>query len=133
MAVLSFRTGSTARSTSVMPVVKDHRGNAPFAPQLLGWRPKSGSPGFVPNTADSDNAASVALAGAILDELEIPREVASGVRNPQSGRPLELAVTATLQQDLPQLDPRGRGSSIRPFTRLQTSCSTTISIKWTSW
>jgi NgoMIV restriction enzyme len=79
--------------------------NAPFAAEVLGWKPKSRSSGFVPNTADGDNAASVALAAAILDELGVRRGVASGVLNPQSGRPLELAVIATLQQDLPRLDP----------------------------
>lgn len=79
--------------------------NAPFADEVLGWKPKSRSTGFLPNTADGDNAASVALAGAILDELGVQRGVASGVLNPQSGRPLELAVIATLQQDLPRLDP----------------------------
>lgn len=79
--------------------------NAPFAREVLGWKHKSRSTGFVPNTADGDNAASVALAAAILDELGVRRGVASGVLNPQSGRPLELAVTKTLQQDLPRLDP----------------------------
>lgn len=78
--------------------------NAPFAAKVLGWKPRSRSSGFVPNTADSDNAASIALAAAILDELGVKREVASGVLNPQSGRPLELAVIATLQRDLPRLD-----------------------------
>lgn len=79
--------------------------NAPFAAELLGWKQKERSPGFVPNTADSDNAASVAISAAILDELGVPREVASGVKNPQSGRPLEVAVASTLKQDLPNLDP----------------------------
>src|ERR1700752_4344532 len=78
--------------------------NASFASQLLGWKAKERSPGFVPNTADSDNAASVALAGSILDALGVERDVASGVKNPQSGRPLELAVAGTLQADLPRLD-----------------------------
>lgn len=79
--------------------------NAPFAGKLLGWKRKSRSPGFVPNTADGKNAASVALSAAILDELGVRRGVASGVVNPKSGRPLELAVSATLQDDLPRLDP----------------------------
>lgn len=82
--------------------------NASFASQLLGWKAKSSSTEFVPNTADSDNAASVALAASILDELGVPRGVASGVKNPQSGRPLELAVAGTLKGDLPQLDPTRR-------------------------
>lgn len=59
----------------------------------------------MPNTADSDNAASVALAAAILDQLGVAREVSSGVKNPQSGRPLEVSVAGTLKIDLPQLDP----------------------------
>lgn len=77
--------------------------NAPFADKLLGWKPRGA--GFVPNTADSDNAASVSLAASILDELGVPRDFASGVKNPQSGRPLELAVASTLKADLPTLDP----------------------------
>jgi hypothetical protein len=79
--------------------------NAQFAAQLLGWKPQ-GRSGFAPNTADTNSAVSVALAGAVLDELGVPRGVASGVENPQSGRPLELAVAGTLQHDLPELDPR---------------------------
>lgn len=75
---------------------------ATFASQLLGWKSKGS--GFVPNTADSDNAASVAVAGAILDMLGHPRDQASGVVNPQSGRPLELAVAASLLVDLPRID-----------------------------
>lgn len=78
--------------------------NAPFAARLLGWKQKARSSGLVPNTADGDNAASVALAASVLDELGVPRDMASGVANPQSGRPLELAVAATLQEDLPRLD-----------------------------
>jgi hypothetical protein len=89
----------------VTPVDKNAPGNAPFAAQLLGWKPGARSSGFAPNTADTNNAASIALAAAILDELRVRRGVASGVLNPQSGRPLELAVIATLQRDLPRLDP----------------------------
>ncbi|MEV0673611.1 NgoMIV family type II restriction endonuclease [Mycobacterium sp. NPDC050441] len=77
--------------------------NALFAGELLGWKPRGS--GLVPNTADSDNAASVSLAASILDELGVSRGVASGVSNPQSGRPLELAVAATLKVDLPKIDP----------------------------
>ncbi|MUM19658.1 restriction endonuclease [Mycobacterium sp. CBMA271] len=78
--------------------------NAPFAAALLGWKEKRNGSGLVPNTADSDNAASVALSAAILDELGVSRGVASGVANPQSGRPLELAVASTLKRDLPMRD-----------------------------
>lgn len=78
--------------------------NAPFAGSLLGWKKKERSAGYAPNTADSDNAASLALSAAILDRLGVPRDIESGVKNPQSGRPLELAVAATLKVDLPQLD-----------------------------
>lgn len=93
--------------------------NASFAADLLGWKKKERSAGFVPNTADGDNAASVALSGAILDELGVERDVASGVKNPQSGRPLELAVAGTLQSDLPALDPSRRwviNEASRPIT-----------------
>ncbi len=79
--------------------------NASFARNLLGWKKKERSPGFVPNTADSDNATSVALAAEILDQLGVEREVASGVKNPQSGRPLEVSVARTLKADLSNLDP----------------------------
>lgn len=91
--------GASAR---VMPMATE---NAPFAAEVLGWKHKQRSPGFAPNTADGKNAASVALSAAILDELGVRRGIASGVVNPKSGRPLELAVIATLQQDLPRLDP----------------------------
>ncbi|OBK27441.1 restriction endonuclease [Mycobacterium asiaticum] len=93
--------------------------NASFAADLLGWKRKQRSAGFVPNTADGNNAASVALSSAILDELNIKREVASGVKNPQSGRPLELAVAATLKSDLPALDSSRRwvvNEASRPIT-----------------
>jgi hypothetical protein len=93
--------------------------NASFAADLLGWKAKERSSGFVPNTADGDNAASVALAGSILDALGVERDVASGVRNPQSGRPLELAVAGTLQADLPRFDPTRQwmvSEASRPIT-----------------
>lgn len=79
--------------------------NAPFAAKLLGWKKKERSNDLVPNTADSDNAASVALSAAILDELGVRRGAESGVKNSKSGRPLELAVASTLKADLPKLDP----------------------------
>lgn len=86
-------------SRSNVPLV-----NAPFAEQLLGWKPQ-GRNGFAPNTADTNSAVSIALAATVLDLLRVPRGTASGVANPQSGRPLELAVVGTLQRDLPKLDP----------------------------
>jgi hypothetical protein len=93
--------------------------NAAFAARLLGWKAKTGTRGFVPNTADTANAGSIALAASILDKLGVPRDVASGVKNPQSGRPLELAVASTLQADLPKLDPSRQwivGEASRPIT-----------------
>jgi hypothetical protein len=89
---------------------------APFAAQLLGWRKPQRSTKLVPNTADTDNAASVALAAQVLDELGVARGVESGVANPQSGRPLERAVTSSLQQDLPRLEP-GRQWIIKEASR----------------
>jgi len=59
---------------------------------------------LIPNTADSDNAASRDLAAAILDQLDVERGDVSGVVNPQSGRPLERAVARDLCEQLPLLD-----------------------------
>ncbi|MCM3895787.1 restriction endonuclease [Gordonia sputi] len=77
-------------------------GDAPFAAKLLGW--KQARKALVPNTADSDNAASREIAAAILDQIGIGRGQPSGVANSQSGRPLERAVAETLARDLPVLD-----------------------------
>ncbi len=77
--------------------------NAPFASELLGWKKAGG--GFVPNTADSSSAASVALASGILDELGVAHGALLGVRNLQTGRPLELAVAKDLASRLPGLGP----------------------------
>lgn len=78
--------------------------NAPFAATLLGWKSLRRG-GLAPNTADSDNSPSIAIASTVLDMLGVPRGVVSGVVNPQSGRPLELAVAETLAAELPRLDP----------------------------
>jgi hypothetical protein len=76
--------------------------NAPFAAQLLGWKPARG--GFMPNTADTASVASMALAEGILDELGVEHGAASGIKNLQSGRPLELAVAKHLADHLPEFD-----------------------------
>jgi hypothetical protein len=76
--------------------------NASFAPDLLGW--KASKKGLVPNTADTDNSASIEIAGAILDILQVPRGVATGIADPKSGRPLERAVAKSLMNDLPLYD-----------------------------
>lgn len=76
--------------------------DAEFAAKLLGWKITQKS--LVPNTADSDNAASREIAASILDRLDIARDIPSGVANPQSGRPLERAVALQLARDLPALD-----------------------------
>jgi len=64
---------------------------APFAAELLGWKPsgknKLGWP-LVPNFADVDNAESMRIAAGVLDELMVNRGVSSDVpKDPRS--PLE--------------------------------------------
>lgn len=77
--------------------------DATFAAKLLGWKP--GKNRLVPNTADTDNAASMTISEMVLDTLEIPRDIPIGVIDPKSGRPLELAVAGALRAELPQYDP----------------------------
>lgn len=76
--------------------------NASFATKLLGWKP--GKTRLVPNTADTDNAASLIISGTVLDMLGVPRGIPTGVIDPKSGRPLELAVAESLRTDLPRYD-----------------------------
>ncbi|GII89104.1 type II restriction endonuclease NgoMIV [Sphaerisporangium siamense] len=77
--------------------------NAPFASDLLGWKATKNNR-LVPNTADTDNRASLAIAATALDNLGIPRDAASGVADPASGRPLERAVAASLRCAMPLID-----------------------------
>lgn len=76
--------------------------NAPFAVELLGWKRTESK--LVPNTADTDSESSKAISAAVLDELQVPRGVPTGVVNPKSGRPLEKAVALSLRHDLPLHD-----------------------------
>ncbi|MFI1913261.1 NgoMIV family type II restriction endonuclease [Nocardia sp. NPDC020380] len=77
--------------------------DAPFATKLLGW--KSGKKGLLPNTADTSNKPSIAIAAAVLDNLGVPRGIASGIVDPKSGRPLEVAVASDLAAEIPKLSP----------------------------
>ncbi|WP_169952255.1 NgoMIV family type II restriction endonuclease [Microbispora sp. H11081] len=76
--------------------------NAPFANDLLGW--KTSKKGLVPNTADTDNAASKMIAARVLDVLGVPDGIPTGVVDPKSGRPLERAVAHHLRLELPEHD-----------------------------
>ncbi|MEV4454677.1 NgoMIV family type II restriction endonuclease [Microbispora sp. NPDC049633] len=76
--------------------------DARFANDLLGW--KTSKKGLVPNTADTDNAASMEIAAGVLDVLSVPRGVPTGVVDPKSGRPLERAVADHLRLELPNHD-----------------------------
>lgn len=77
--------------------------NAAFAASLLGW--KTVRSGFSPNVADSSSEMSKAIAAATLDELGVRRNEESGVVDPTTGRPLELAVARALKRDLAQAAP----------------------------
>ncbi|GAB1824030.1 NgoMIV family type II restriction endonuclease [Herbidospora sp. RD11066] len=77
--------------------------NADFATQLLGWKTSTKGK-TVPNTADTDSAASVSIAGAVLEEIGVPQGAPAPVKNLESGRPLERAVAASLKAELPGLD-----------------------------
>ncbi|TQM66852.1 NgoMIV restriction enzyme [Actinomadura hallensis] len=81
----------------------DMGSNAEFAATLLGWR-LGNKQRLVPNTADTSNPASIAIAGTLLDKLGIPRGIQTGTADPRSGRPLEKAVAESLRQDLPLHD-----------------------------
>jgi hypothetical protein len=95
---------------------------APFALDLLGWKPsgknKLGWP-LVPNFADVDNAESMRIAAGVLDELAVDRGVPSAVPKDPGG-PLEQAVCDHLGRSLPGRHPdRGwrvsRGTVITGF------------------
>nr|WP_062339715.1 NgoMIV family type II restriction endonuclease [Herbidospora sakaeratensis] len=77
--------------------------NAEFVTQLLGWKTtKKGN--TVPNTADTDNAASMCIAGAVLEEIGVTWGTVAPVEKLETGRPLERAVAASLKTQLPRLD-----------------------------
>lgn len=71
---------------------------------LLGWR-LSRSGKLVPNTADSSNESSIAIASEILRRRGIAPDGPSGI--PDGGRALELAVAQSLTRSL--------SSARRPF------------------
>ncbi|MEV8212519.1 NgoMIV family type II restriction endonuclease [Leifsonia sp. NPDC077715] len=85
--------------------------DAPFAGLLLGW--KATKSGLRPNAADSSSKMSKAIAAATLDELGVPSDRESGVADPATGRPLELAVAGALKSELAQAAPD------RPFVVLE--------------
>lgn len=78
--------------------------DASFAQALLGWKLNRAGK-LVPNTADSDNSASIALAAGVLDVLGVARGLESGVSDTAKGRPLELAVARALKEDLTRIAP----------------------------
>lgn len=77
-------------------------GNAPFASALIGWKTLRGGKRVV-NIADSDNAPSCQLSELVIDNLIASANGA--VVSLGTGRPLEKAVAASLEYDLPKLDP----------------------------
>jgi hypothetical protein len=95
---------------------------APFATELLGWKPSSKNKlawPMVPNFADVDNAESIRIAAGVLDMLAVRREVDPGLP-PAPGGPLEQAVCDHLGEELARRhDDRqwlvGRGTVISRF------------------
>lgn len=73
---------------------------APFAKDLLGWQ-LSKKQRLVPNSADTDNEQSVALAGVILDEIGVLPGVPTKVPD-NPGSALESSVEADLKAQLAQ-------------------------------
>jgi len=88
---------------------------APFADRLLGWKPSTRNAmgwAWVPNSADVDNAASLTLAGSVLDAMRLPNPNVDPDAPPapyqvpaSPGTPLEEAVRGHLAAELPRLDP----------------------------
>jgi hypothetical protein len=78
---------------------------APFATELLGWKPsgknKLGWP-LVPNFADVDSAESMTIAAGVLDALAVERDVTPDVPKDPGG-PLEQAVCDQLGPRLTRL------------------------------
>jgi NgoMIV restriction enzyme len=78
---------------------------APFATELLGWKPSSKNKlgwSLVPNFADVDNAESIRTAAGVLDALGVPRAVDPAVPFAPGG-PLEQAVCDHLNRELARL------------------------------
>lgn len=88
------------------------RVGAPFATELLGWLPSARNRlgwRWVPNSADVDNALSLQLAAAVLENLDLPNPHSVGsVEYPpprSPGAELENEIRRHLADDLPRLDP----------------------------
>jgi hypothetical protein len=67
---------------------------APFATDLLGWKPSGKNKlgwALVPNFADVDSAESMRIAAGVLDHLAVTRGTVSDVPKDPGG-PLEQAV-----------------------------------------
>ncbi len=80
---------------------------APFASDLLGWKPSGKNKlawPLVPNFADVDSAESMRIAAGVLDQLAVGRDLASPVPKDPGG-PLEQAVCDDLGARLPALNP----------------------------
>ena len=115
---------------------------APFAVDLLGWKASSKSAldwTWGPNSADVDNAASLTLAGTVLDALGVEnpnmREIDPGLiltpSNP--GSLLEVAIQGHLAEELPALDPSRdwavrRGVSITAYAQYQHLAALTVAV-----
>lgn len=69
---------------------------APFATSLLGWKPNTKKRILVPNSADTDSDQSVALAGAILDQLGVHPGVPTTTVPASPGPALESLVEADI-------------------------------------
>lgn len=72
---------------------------ANFAQKLLGWVWNKGKKTFVPNSADTDSEQSLALAGEILNQLEVPAGVPTAVPS-SPGPALESLVESDLAESL---------------------------------
>lgn len=75
---------------------------APFATSLLGWKETRGK--LVPNTADIASVTSMNLAGAVLDNLGVARDVPTDVPR-DGGGALEQMTRHDLQSQLATLAP----------------------------
>ncbi|WP_327297413.1 NgoMIV family type II restriction endonuclease [Streptomyces sp. NBC_01197] len=78
--------------------------SATFATDLLGWKKADKTGRIVPNSADSDNEQSIALAGSVLDSLGALRVVTPDTP-PKPGPVLEQKVMSDLSRILPEADP----------------------------
>lgn len=80
--------------------------SAPFATQILGWKqPSKTSQQPVPNSADSTNGSSKAIAGRILQLLGVPDDSEPPVDPKTLGPRLERLVQRHLEADLMAVAP----------------------------